>query len=60
MNAKEELLKHIGDREVKYVRIIFDHSFRNRVTNSGITGATASGASQSSNRPAGSLNFRKP
>jgi len=30
MNAKEELLKHIGDREVKYVRIIFDHSFRNR------------------------------
>lgn len=22
MNAKEELLKHIGDREVKYVRVI--------------------------------------
>jgi hypothetical protein len=28
--------------------------------NSSITGATASGASQSSNRPPCSLNFRKP
>lgn len=25
MNAKEELLKHIGDREVKYVRVIRDN-----------------------------------
>jgi hypothetical protein len=39
MNAKEELLKHIGDREVKYVRIIFDHSFRNRVTNASVEDA---------------------
>ncbi len=32
MNAKKELLDHIGDREVKYVRVILEHSYDNKQT----------------------------
>ncbi len=32
MNAKKELLDHIGDREVKYVRVIREHSYTNKET----------------------------
>lgn len=32
MNAKKELLDHIGDREVKYVRVIRGRSYDNKET----------------------------
>ncbi len=32
MNAKKELLDHIGGREVKYVRVIREHSYDNKET----------------------------
>jgi hypothetical protein len=32
MNAKTELLDHIEDREVKYVRVILKHSYDNKET----------------------------
>ena len=32
MNAKKELIDHIGDREVKYVRVILEHSYDNKET----------------------------
>ena len=32
MNAKKELLEHIEDREVKYVRVILEQSYDNKET----------------------------
>lgn len=36
MNAKKELLGHIGDREVKYVRVIREISYDEKVTIEGV------------------------
>jgi len=32
MNAKKELIDHVGDREVKYVRVVREVSYDNKVT----------------------------